>query len=118
MVAAFVDPTDFRLNGAARRADIPAMAGNAGEGAAAGWKERLAGLRDGLILRRGRRPAPPSDADQELQALRTRVALLAMHVDYWRYRSGEHAAARRVAEAEVARLTEALASTDPALVNH
>jgi hypothetical protein len=53
-----------------------------------------------------------------VEALRERVALLAMHVDYWRYRSGQHASALRAAEAEVSRLNEALASTDRPLVTH
>lgn len=118
MVSAFIDPMDFRLNVAGTRADRPVMTRNAEELAGAGGKSRLAGIRARLARRRGGRTAVPAESDAELEALRERVALLAMHVDYWRYRSSQHAAALRMAEAEVARLTEALGSTDGALVTH
>ncbi len=117
MVAAFIDPTDFRLNVAARRADTPAVTANAEELVEASRKGRLAAVLARLTRRSGT-AVPVIDPDDEIEALRARVALLAMHVDYWRYRSGEHAAARRAAEAEVDRLTEALGSTDRALVAH
>ncbi|MGD0393080.1 MAG: hypothetical protein ABSC41_10605 [Acidimicrobiales bacterium] len=118
MVSAFIDPMDLRLNVAGTRADRRVMTRNEEELAEAQRKRRFAGVRARLTRRSSRRTAALADSDREVEALRERVALLAMHVDYWRYRSGQHASALRAAEAEVSRLNEALASTDRPLVTH
>jgi hypothetical protein len=118
MVSAFIDPMDFRLNVTGRRADTPVMTRNAEELAGVSGKSRFADIRARLTGRSGRRTADVADSGRELEALRERVSLLTMHVDYWRYRSSQHASALRVAEGEVARLNEALASTDRALLTH
>jgi hypothetical protein len=51
------------------------------------------------------------DTQVQVRELEDKVSLLAMQKDYWWQRSTEHRSARRIAEAEVARLKEALSST-------
>ena len=107
MVSAFMHPMEFVLNVARTRADRRAMTRNPAEEPAEAERRSVpvssvspGGASSGRRPRRGRAGGG---------GLRAKVAVLAMQKDYWWQRSVEHASALRAAEAEVARLREALA---------
>ncbi len=117
MVSVLVNPPDIRLNVAVVEADTALMTPyeeEQSEPVRTGW---LAGL-GGRLTRRGRQRAVVRiQTEQELEALRQKVSLLAMQKDYWHERSDEHASALRAAQAEVAHLNEVLdVLTDHVLV--
>jgi uncharacterized protein (DUF934 family) len=117
MVSVLVNPPDIRLNVATVEADTAPMTYHEEEQvevARSGW---FAGLESRLTRRSRQRAAIRIETEQELDALRQKVSLLAMQKDYWHERSDEHASALRDAQAEVAHLNEVLdVLTDHVLV--
>ena len=117
MVSVLTSPSDIRLNVVAAEADTPPMTRRQEEQAVAARPGRLASLGGRLTRRSRARAAIRIDTEQELEALREKVSLLAMQKDYWHERSAEHADALRAAQAEVAHLNEVLdVLTDRVLV--
>ena len=107
MVSVLVNPPDIRLNVAVVEADTALMTPyeeEQSEPVRTGW---LAGLEAAHPPGR-QRAVVRIQTEQELEALRQKVSLLAMQKDYWHERSDEHASALRAAQAEVARLNEVL----------
>jgi hypothetical protein len=107
---------DFGLNADGSSADTSDMASKTDVGVAEDgtW---IAATERNITARSRRQLATRVDAEAEMERLQEKVSLLVMQKDYWQQRSVEHASRLRAAEAEVARLQEALAATaSPVLV--
>lgn len=102
--------SDFELNVDGAPADTPVMTPDTDEGMAEDGSWDTANER-AITARSRRQLATRVDAEAEMERLQVKVSLLAVQKDYWQQRSAEHVAELRLAEAEVARLREALAAS-------
>ena len=99
--------SDFALNVDDAPADTPVMKPDTGEGLVEDrpWD---ADTEHDITARSRRQLTTRVDAETEMERLQEKVSLLAMQKEYWQQRAAEQATELREAEAEVARLHEAL----------
>lgn len=99
--------TDFRLNVEGAPADTPSMGPDRDESTVGGGSGDVGTDRD-ITARSRRQLGTRVDAEAEMERLQEKVSLLAVQKDFWQQRAAEYRVELRTAEAEVARLREAV----------